>query len=61
MTGSELAALPVGTILRLDAEEGEIIQTGRTVQILWPSSNLTSVVDTGSKVWDNFIKYLEAE
>jgi hypothetical protein len=61
MTGPELAALPVGTIVKVDDEEGEIIQAGRTVQILWPSSNLTSVIDTGSKVWDSFIRYLEAE
>lgn len=61
MTGAELACLPIGSIVRLDDEEGEIIQAGRTTQIMWPESNLTSVIDTGSRVWQQLIGLMEAE
>ena len=61
MTGEELAILPVGTIVKLDDEEGEIIQAGQTVHIMWPSSSVTNIIDTNSKAWQGFIRQLEAE
>lgn len=57
----ELAALPVGSVVRLDDEEGEIIQAGQTVQIMWPKSNCTNIIDTNSEGWQSFVKWLEAE
>ena len=61
MTGQELAALPVGSIVKLDDEEGEIIQAGQLVQVLWPSSGVSNIIDTNSKAWQYFIQLLEAE
>lgn len=61
MTGVELAALPKGSIVALDGEEGEIVQAGQTVHILWPKSRCTNVIDTNSKKWHTFIEWLEAE
>jgi hypothetical protein len=66
VTPQELAALPVGSIVRLEYEdcgfeEGEIVQAGQTVQILWPQSKCTNVLDTNSKGWYDFIGWLEAE
>ncbi len=61
MTCAELGALPKGSIVTLDGEEGEIIQAGQTVHILWPDSKCTNVIDTNSKGWKSFIEWLEAE
>ncbi len=61
MTAQELAALPKGSIVTLDGEEGEIVQAGQMVQILWPESKCTNVLDTNSKKWHTFIEWLEAE
>lgn len=61
MTAQELANLPKGAIVNLDGEEGEIIQAGQTVHIMWPTSNCTNVIDTNSKGWYTFISWLEAE
>jgi hypothetical protein len=67
MTPQELAALPVGSIVRMKYddgtpdEEGEIVQAGQTVHILWPQSHCTNVLDTNSKGWYDFIGWLEAE
>lgn len=61
MTPLELAALPKGSIVKLDGEEGEIIQAGQTVHILWPDSKRTNVIGTNSKAWGKFIEWLEAE
>lgn len=61
MTGKELAALPKGAIVKIDDEEGEIIQAGQTVHIIWPQSELTRIVDTNSKAEQGFIAWLEVE
>ena len=61
MTPQELASLSVGSIIRLEGEEGEIVQAGQTVSIMWPSSKCTNVIDTNSKGWYDFIGCLEAE
>jgi hypothetical protein len=69
MTGEELARLPVGTVVRyhygdsLDGstDEGEVIQAGREVHIMWPKDNRTAIVDTQSKNWQTFIRDLEVE
>lgn len=61
MTAEQLISLPVGSIVRIDDEEGEIIQAGRVVHIIWPVSNLTRVVYTESKAEAKFIGWLEAE
>jgi hypothetical protein len=61
MTPQELAALPVGSIVRLEGEEGEVVRMGQTVNILWPESKCTNVIDTNSPKWYDFINFLEAE
>ena len=61
MTGAELASLPVGSIVRIDDEEGEIIQTGRVIHIIWPESNLTRIVYTESKAEAKFIEWLKTD
>ena len=62
MTLEALAALPVGSIVRLDdGEEGEILRTGQEVWIMWPDSKLTNIIDCKSEKWYGFVKYLEAE
>ena len=61
MTGEELAALPIGSIVKMDEDEGEIIKAGRMVHIMWPDVNRTVFVDTESKAWQTFISWLEAE
>jgi hypothetical protein len=61
MTGAELANLPVGSIVQIDGEKGEIIQAGREVHIIWPESNLTRIVHTESKAEAKFLEWLEAE
>ena len=61
MTVEELIALPVGSIVRIDDEEGEIIQAGREVHIIWPESGFTRIVHTESKAEAEFIGWLEAE
>jgi hypothetical protein len=61
MTVAELIGLPVGAIVKIDGEEGEIIQAGREVHIIWPESNLTRIVHTESKAEAEFIGWLEVE
>lgn len=61
MTGEELAILPVGAVVKLDGEEGEIVSAGQTVQIMWPESKVTNIIDTSSKKWQAFIDWLEVE
>jgi hypothetical protein len=59
LTPQELASLPVGTIVRYDGDEGEIIQAGREVQIIW--TNVTSIIDTKQKAWETLISEMTAE
>ncbi len=64
MTLEALAALPIGSIVRLDDEEGEILRAGAEVWIIWPESNCSNVIDTRDKTWDSFVKgiiYLTSE
>lgn len=57
MTPQELAVLPVGSIIELDGEQGEIVQSGQTVYIKWP--DCTSIIDTAFPGWKEFIGWLE--
>jgi hypothetical protein len=59
VTSSELAALPLGSIVLLDGEEGEIVRAGQIVNICWPASNVTQIIYTDSKAWKEFISWLE--
>jgi hypothetical protein len=61
MTGRELASLPVGSIIYLDNESGEVIQSGNVVQIMWPESGVTNVIDTTGAAWQLFIALLKEE
>lgn len=61
VTGKELAALPVGSIVYLDNEPGEVIQSGNVVQIMWPETNATSVIDTAGAAWQLFIALVREE
>lgn len=61
MTLEQLSRLPVGTVVKIDDEEGEIVRAGQEVLISWPESGCTNVIDTKSKVWDTFVCYLEVE
>jgi hypothetical protein len=61
VTLEALSRLPVGTVVRVDDEEGEIIRSGAEVWILWHQSKCTNCIDTKSKVWDTFVCYLEAK
>jgi len=61
MTPAELAALPIGSIIRQDEEEGEIVQAGAVCHIMWPESKCTNIIDTNARGWENFIRDLEAE
>ena len=61
MTGQELASLPVGSIIYLDNEPGEVIQSGNVVQIMWPESGVTNVIDTTGAAWQSFIALLKEE
>lgn len=63
MTLEELAGLSVGTIVKVDddPELGEIIRAGSEVHIMWPKSNCTSAIDTKSKKWITFVRWLETE
>lgn len=61
MTNAELAALPVGSIIHCGEDEGEIISTGATVEIIWPSLNRTSYVDVKSENWHSLVCYFEEE
>ena len=61
MTGSELAALPVGSLVKHDGDLGEVVRSGLTTHILFPGVG-TILVDTESKVWqDDVISQLEIE
>ena len=59
MTPQELASLPVGAIIHCNGDEGEVIQAGREVQIIW--TNVTSIIDTKQKVWESLISEMTAE
>jgi len=62
MLPEELAALPVGTIVRKDGDEGEVVLSGSVTNILWVLENKwtpTILVDTKSKVWEKYISEIE--
>ena len=59
MTSTELAALPVGSIVLLDGEMGEVIQAGVICHVMW--KEVTNIIRTESKAWQEFISWLEAE
>lgn len=59
MTSEALAALPLGSIVLLDGEEGEITHAGQLVYICWPTSGVTQIIYTDSEVWEEFISWLE--
>lgn len=59
MTNVELRALPVGSIVRCDEDEGEIIRTGPVVEIMWPSLGRSSYIDTESENWQGLVKFFE--
>lgn len=61
MTGQELASLSVGSIIYLDNEPGEVILCGNVVQIMWPESGVTNVIDTTGEAWQSFIALLIEE
>ena len=63
MTGSELAALPVGTLIRHDGDTGEIVFAGRTTHIMFPTVfwGFTILIDTSSKVWQDVINEMSLE
>jgi hypothetical protein len=61
MTPDELAALPAGTIVLLDAEAGEIVKAGKVTEIMWPESGCTNMIDTKSEAWYSFIADLKQE
>jgi hypothetical protein len=61
VTGQELAFLPVGSIIYLDNEPGEVIQSGNVVQIMWPETNVTQIIDTTGAAWQLFIALLKEE
>jgi len=61
MDPKQLATLPVGTVVRLDDEEGEIVQTGAEIRIMWPESGVTQIIYPDSQAWKTFIEWLEAE
>ena len=66
MTLEELAALPVGSLVTLkhddgNIETGELLRAGTEVWIMWPESECTQVIDTNSKGWEKFTVWLEAE
>jgi hypothetical protein len=61
MTRQELALLPVGSIIYLDNEPGEVIQSGNVVQIMWPETNVTQIIDTTGAAWQSFIALLIEE
>jgi hypothetical protein len=63
MTLAQLAALPVGTVVK-DVENhelGEIIATGaREVTIVWPESKITVFVGL-TKTWEEVVACLEID
>ena len=59
MTGAKLAALPVGSIVLLDGEMGEVVQAGAVTHLMF--KDCTSIIRTESKVWEEFIEQLEEE
>lgn len=61
MTCAELAALPVGSIVLLDGEQGEVLRSGTEVWIMWPETGCTQVIDTNSIGWEKYTAWLEAE
>ena len=60
MTGSELAALPAGTLVKHAGDTGEIIRAGRQPHIIFPGIG-TVLLDTESKVWQDVIGEMEVE
>jgi hypothetical protein len=61
VTLERLSQLPVGAIVTLDGEEGEVIRAGREVWIMWPSAGVTNIIHTDSKAWQGFADWLEEE
>lgn len=67
MTLEQLAALPLGAIVLMTYddgtldEEGEIVQAGQTVHIMWPSAGVTNIIDTNAKGWAKYVKDIKAE
>ncbi len=57
MTPQELSTLPLGSVVDLDGDKGKIVQPGQTVYIEW--SDCTSIIDTNSKGWKEFIGWLK--
>ena len=63
MTGSELAALPVGSLVKHAGDIGEIVRAGKTTHIMFPTCfwGFTILIDTGSKVWQDVVGEMEVE
>lgn len=59
MTNAELRALPVGTIIVCDGDEGEIIRSGPVVEIMWPNQDWSSYIDTESENWQWLVSNFE--
>jgi hypothetical protein len=61
MSPEQLASLPIGTIVRLDDEEGEIIKAGNEVRIIWPGTGVQQIIYPDAPSWKTFIEWLEVE
>lgn len=55
MTNSELRALPVGSRITCDDDEGEIVSSGPTVEVKWRDIDSTSYVNTESENWQSLV------
>lgn len=60
MAGSELAAMPVGWLVKHGGDLGEIVRAGRQPHIIFPGVG-TILVDTESKTWQSVISEMEVE
>jgi hypothetical protein len=66
VTLEELKSLPVGTVVRLAYDDGqgfelgEVIRTGIDIHIMWPESQVTSIL-TATSGWESFLKDLEVD
>jgi hypothetical protein len=56
-----LSSLPVGTIVKLDDEEGEIVQAGIQVRIIWPETGVQQIIYPDTPAWKTFIEWLTYE
>jgi hypothetical protein len=61
MTNSELRALPIGTHVRCDGDDGTIVSSGPTVEVYWIKGDLdfTSYIDTNSENWQTLVNSFE--